>query len=59
MAIKGCINGLSSGFGRVGISYCNSNPNGTVVAVANDVAYDTTNDKYYENTTGTTWAQIS
>ena len=56
---KGCKNGMSKGFGRVGIMQSSGNPNTLWSCVANDLSYDSTNDAYYENTSASTWAQIS
>jgi len=57
--INGTINGMSKGFGRVGMMVSSGSPGTSVTSVAGDVCYDSTNDKYYENTDGSTWSQIS
>ncbi|MHA1880406.1 MAG: hypothetical protein ACTSYG_08415 [Candidatus Heimdallarchaeota archaeon] len=57
--IRGCVNGLSKGFGRVSIMYSDATPNAKANAVPGDICYDITNDKYYENTTASTWTERS
>jgi hypothetical protein len=53
---KGSVNGLSKGFGRRDIMNTNGDPNGIASAVPGDVAYDSDNDLYFENTTASVWA---
>ena len=64
-AVKGCVPGLRKHLGGASIMFVHTSPDGLVQPAGNTappsggvIAFDSTNNQYYQNTTGSTWQKI-